>query len=382
MEIESSERQLFSTELHFCLLAAVGTNQPFCNNPTAMNAAWRRYWKEMFYYSRYIVGGLLVSLIPFLLNFNSWRDKGSLLDGLLSSLMFGLVVSITIWSTFAATFAGMTLINIKTGWPFRAPKYFVIVVAGLGMLLGWWIISHIRGNPVEGSDWLSAMVFGGLILMLFFFHFAYRQAREEALTHRAAAAEARHRALEHQMRPHFLFNSLNSLAELIESGSRQAGEMTQKLSDLYRMILQNSHSKTSTLKSEIEIVCRYLELEQLRFGSRLRFSIEIPESADEIYIPSLIAQTLVENAVKHGISKSVEGGFVFVKVIRITDKFYQLAVSNTGEPLLQNANAGAGLANTRARLDLLYGDRHEFKVGSDAQGATVASFSFTGEKIG
>lgn len=346
-----------------------------------MKTAWRRYWKEMFYYVRYIVGGLLISLVPFLLNLNSWREKDQILYGFFSSLMFGLVVSLTIWSVFATTFAALTFIHIRTGTPVRAPIYFVIVLSGFGMMLGWWILSHIRGNPVQGGDWLSAVVFGGMVLMLFFFHFAYRQAREEALAHRATAAEARYNVLEHQMRPHFLFNSLNSLAELIESGSEQASEMTQKLSDLYRLILQNSDRKTSTLKSESEIVRRYLELEQLRFGSRLRFSIKLPENSEEIYIPSLMAQTLVENAVKHGISKSIEGGHVSVEVVRLADKTYRLNVSNTGQPLVESAGAGAGLANTRARLDLLYGERHEFHLTSNAQGATVASFSFSGEKI-
>jgi len=346
-----------------------------------MHASWRRYWKEMIYYLQYVVGGLLISLVPFFMNLDTWREQGSLLGGLLSSLMFGFVVSVTMWLAFAGAFAVLTLIHIKTGWPFRVPTYFLIALGVFGMLLGWWIISYLRGNPVQGSDWLSAIVFGGLVLMLFFFHFAYRRAREESLAHRAAAAEARYNALEHQMRPHFLFNSLNSLAELIESGSEQASEMTHKLSDLYRLILQNSNRKTATLKSEAEIVRRYLELEQLRFGSRLDFSIQLPDNAEEIYVPSLIAQTLVENAVKHGISKSIDGGAVSVKADRSPDGFYQLSVSNTGQRLSKQTGTGAGLANTRARLDLLYGDRHGFKLESDAEGRTVASFSFSGERI-
>lgn len=346
-----------------------------------MNSAWRRYFKEIFYYLRYFFGGLVVSLIPFLLTLNSWRQKGSVLTGLLFSLMFGFIVSATIWLVFAVTFAVLTLIHIKTGWQVRAPIYLIVTISMFGMVLGWWIVSHIKGNPVQGGEWLPAIVFGGFVLLVFFLHFAYRQAREEVLSHQAAAAESRYNVLEHQMRPHFLFNSLNSLAELIESGSDQAGEMTQKLSDLYRLILQNSNQKTATLKSEAEIVCRYLELEQLRFGSRLRFSIELPENSEEIYIPSLIVQTLVENAVKHGISKSIEGGYVFVEVIRDANKFYRLTVSNTGQPLIESAGLGAGIANTRARLDLLYGNDHKFCLERGAQGMTVASFSFSGEKI-
>ena len=176
-------------------------------------------------------------------------------------------------------------------------------------------------------------------------------------------------------------------SKLIESGRENAAETAYKLSDLYRQILANSGLKTAPLDSEIEIVRLYLELEQLRFGSRLSFSIEQPENSHEIYLPSLRLQTLVENAIKHGVAPSIEGGHITVEVTAVEiaqqpDKLYALRVTNTGtryQPKV--SNNGTGMANTRARLELLYGDRHEFKVESDHQGHTVASFNFTGEKI-
>jgi LytS/YehU family sensor histidine kinase len=131
----------------------------------------------------------------------------------------------------------------------------------------------------------------------------------------------------------------------------------------------------------------YLELEQLRFGSRLSFSIGRPENSHEIFLPSLTPQTLVENAVKHGVAPSIEGGHITVEITAVegarqADKLYALCVTNTGAPYRPKAsNNGTGLANTRARLELLYGDRHEFKVESDRQGRTVASFKFTGERV-
>jgi sensor histidine kinase YesM len=184
------------------------------------------------------------------------------------------------------------------------------------------------------------------------------------------------------MRPHFLFNALNSLAELIESKQENAAETTYKLSDLYRLILTNSGLKTAPLDSEIEIVRSYLELEQLRFGSRLQFHIEAPENSHEIFLPSLTLQTLVENAIKHGVSPSIEGGRVVIEIARLIDEGYVLRVTNTGSSFQpQTLNNGVGLANTRARLDLLYGNRHKFRVESDGLGRTVASFELSGAKI-
>jgi len=194
------------------------------------------------------------------------------------------------------------------------------------------------------------------------------------------------------MRPHFLFNALNSLAELIESGREDAAQTTYKLSDLYRQILANSGLKTASLSSELKIVQVYLELEQLRFDSRLRFQIEAPDDSDCIFLPSLMLQTLVENAVKHGIAPSLEGGQIEIAIVRNAGQLYHLSVANTGNHYQPQASAssihtrngagnGVGLANTRARLDLLYGNRHGFQIGSDSQGRTVASFNFTGEKI-
>jgi hypothetical protein len=334
----------------------------------------------MFRYTWYLAAGLVISFFPFLLNLESFQKEGRVLSGLVWSMGYALIVGGCIWGLFAVVFAALTIIHLRTGWPWRVPIYFYLTVATVGMTIGVWLARRIKGQREWGYDFLGALVVGGVIGVIFLMHFAYRQAKEESFAHRATAAEARYNALEHQMRPHFLFNALNSLAELIESGHQQAAEMTHKLSDLYRMILVNSNAKTSTVKSEVEIARRYLELEELRFGSRLSFSFDVSVDSEKVYLPSLIMQTLVENSVKHGIARSVEGGEVAVEV-SAKDKMYRLSVSNTGQPFSENGNRGEGLKNTRARLDLLYGASHRFSLSSDEAGRTVAVFYFTGEKI-
>src|SRR5690606_5494444 len=140
------------------------------------------------------------------------------------------------------------------------------------------------------------------------FYYAYREAQAENLTLQAANAEARYHALKHQLQPHFLFNSLNSLSELIDSDREAANRMTQRLADLYRGILSSAKRTTAPLSSELALVRDYLELEQVRFGERLQFRLSAPESAQRIHVPTLVLQTLVENGVKHGVAPAGRGG--------------------------------------------------------------------------
>lgn len=353
-----------------------------------MNPHWQQYWAEIRRYLRYGLLAPLVALLPFLLNLSYWQQRGGLWVGLVSSLIYGTIIGVVILFCFGSVYAALTWIMIRTGKFYHPPVLVQIFLGSFGAVTGMWLVSFGRsfllGRSEKPPEFIPLLIFSGSIATAFALFFAYRKAREEALALRAESAEASLHVLEQQMRPHFLFNALNSLAELIESGQENAAETTYKLSDLYRRILANSGAKTSSLSSELEIVRAYLELEQLRFGDRLKFEIQAPENGGEIFLPSLMLQTLVENAIKHGVAPSVEGGQVAIKIGR-DGGGYQLSVANTGTPLQSNkslANNGTGLTNTRARLDLLYGSRHGFELRRDDQGRTVASFHFAGERIG
>ena len=356
-----------------------------------MREEWKNFWLQWAKNLRLMPFGPLIAFVFLLIAVPQWRQNGMLLTDLLVLMVYGTVIPVTVALCFAAAYAARLQLSLKTGRAFKVPMplNILINVVGLatGLQLGMRITHAAFGATTTGETFLTSMIFGGIIIVIFSFYFAFKQAKEEALALRAEAAEARYHALETRMRPHFLFNALNSLAELIESGRENAAETTYKLSDLYRQILANSGLKTASIDSEIEIVRSYLELEQLRFGLRLNFSIRQPENSHQIFLPSLTLQTLVENAIKHGISPSIEGGHIAVDITAVEiaqqpNKLYALRVTNTGacyHP--QVSNKGVGVANTRARLDLLYGDRHEFKIESDHQGRTVAGFYFSGEKI-
>lgn len=204
--------------------------------------------------------------------------------------------------------------------------------------------------------------------------FELRQAQELALQSRLAQAEAQYNLLETQMQPHFLFNTLNVLSELIYVDPDLACTVTQQLADLYREILTNSKRKFSNLESEISILKKYIQIQQIRFGDRIQFKCEVNPEYMALSIPSLILQTLVENAIKHGISPRQTGGDIELTVTPVTSamwnpqgQMYEVCVANTGELYKgpKKGEAGTGLQNTKNRLDLFYGRSHGFNIYSD-----------------
>jgi hypothetical protein len=349
-----------------------------------MESYWQHFWANVRSRSKTIFWGLPLSLIPFFFNLQTYWERGWLLTGFLSSLGFGLLIGGTVWTTFVVAYGSLWWIRTRRGYFPQMHWWFDVCVALCGTVVGILLMMLVQNwlwnVPPTGMGFLLSLIVGLICLTVFLLYAKYQEARAESLQQQAALSDARYHTLETQMRPHFLFNALNSLAELIESKQENAAEVALTLSDLYRRILQNSKTKTATLTSELEITRAYLELEQLRFGQRLQFTITTPDNTDDIYLPSLSLQTLVENAVKHGIAKSVAGGSVEIQVTMESD-CYHLRVTNSGAPFTTNGN-GTGLANTRERLQLLYGARHQFHFGTDDTGRTCASFSFTGENIG
>lgn len=131
--------------------------------------------------------------------------------------------------------------------------------------------------------------------------------RAEAFRQQTAAAIANFSVLQQQMQPHFLFNALSALKELIADDPSRARAFTQQLADLYRSIMKVSGDATAPLVDELAIVTSYCEVERVRFGDRLRYTIDAPADLGRLHVPSLMLQTLVENAIKHGISKARTG---------------------------------------------------------------------------
>ena len=185
-------------------------------------------------------------------------------------------------------------------------------------------------------------------------------------------AEARLSSLESRIHPHFLFNTLNSIAALIPIDPRRAEDTVGKLASLLRFSLHGHGSGLVALEQEIRVVRDYLEIEKTRFGSRLRYEIDMPSALADIKTPPLALQCLVENAVKHVIAQRPEGGTIRVTAAQRDDKVH-LSVLDDGPGFSLGAiTPEHGLGNLIGRLELLFGDRAQLSV-SRRDGMTAVS---------
>jgi two-component system LytT family sensor kinase len=182
-------------------------------------------------------------------------------------------------------------------------------------------------------------------------------------------------ALRRQIEPHFMYNALNSITGLVRDGSNDAAvRMLVGLSEFLRRSSQDSHRSQVSLQEEIEYLQRYLEIQQVRFGERLKIAIDIPEALRGLQVPSLLLQPLVENAIKHGIAQRVAGGTVRVSATGEEDCMH-LTVYNDGPSPprdWESSTSGVGLANLRTRLEILHGSAAGLQLRSvDSVGVAV-----------
>ena len=191
---------------------------------------------------------------------------------------------------------------------------------------------------------------------------------------RQQTVEAELRALRAQVNPHFLFNALNTIADLIVVDAGKAERMTERLSDVFRYVLTHSQKTTITVGEEIEFVRRYLEIEEARFRDRLQTTIHLAPEVAEMKVPALLLQPIVENAIKHGLAPKLEGGSLTISASR-SDSWLLLTVEDNGVGLASAANGaaknagsfrstGTGLVNTSERLRTLYGDQAQLVMES------------------
>jgi two-component system sensor histidine kinase AlgZ len=231
-----------------------------------------------------------------------------------------------------------------------------------------WAMARMEGRTAAHLDLLFGV---GILLYLLSAGLHYASlAAEEARQASLAAAEARTlardaelHALRMQINPHFLFNSLHSIAALVTVDGVRAREMCIRLSDFLRSSLGLGERESIPLHEELALVRSYLEVEQVRFGARLRFSEDIQESCQDCAVPVLLLQPLVENAVKHGIAGLVEGGAVRLSVERLGE-IVHVALENGFDPDAPPPNRlGMGLPQVRRRLELRYGDAATMEAG-------------------
>jgi two-component system, LytTR family, sensor kinase len=205
----------------------------------------------------------------------------------------------------------------------------------------------------------------------------YNRRLEEAAVLRAQLAEARLTVLQSQLNPHFLFNTLNAVSTLVESDPRGVRRMIARLSELLRATLEPSSEPEIPLSRELAFIERYLEILRIRFQGRLETSIVAAPGTADALVPPLVLQPIVENAMKHAISKTTQASRIDVRADRSGARLV-LSVTDTGsgENSMRAAGApsmGIGLRNTRARLEQLYSHGHELRLDRTDSGGTVVT---------
>jgi LytS/YehU family sensor histidine kinase len=191
-------------------------------------------------------------------------------------------------------------------------------------------------------------------------------------------SKAQLNALRRQIEPHFLFNTLNAIAGLVrEKRNDAAVDMIAGLSDFLRRVVEDSDRQEVPLAEELEFTQKYLDIQKVRFADRLQISVDVPGDLLDAQVPSLILQPMVENAVKHGIAKRVQGGAIRIAAVR-SNGTITLSVYNDGPSVAlgwESANTGVGISNVRTRLQSLYGSKFEMNLTNEELGGVKASVS-------
>jgi hypothetical protein len=229
----------------------------------------------------------------------------------------------------------------------------------------------VRGKPFVFGETLQKLLisytFGSVgiywLLLLgsqgWHYYQRYRERERRAAELEGQLARAQLQALRMQLNPHFLFNTLNTIAALIHDQPELADRTVTRLSELLRLSLDRSDTHEVPLRDELGFLERYLEIEQARFGERLRVDFVVPQELRDAFVPALVLQPIVENAIRHGIERREEAGRITIEARRQNGRL-ELIVTDNGPGLLSGQTTfqreGIGLSNTRSRLQHLYGD--------------------------
>lgn len=240
----------------------------------------------------------------------------------------------TVPLTGTTIFANLRFVHAVPPHDLLRPRTFIVLWANHLVILVLWMALYLAAHEFRRR----------------------RLAEVNALRLELVAQDAQLRGLRAQLNPHFLFNCLNSLRELILENPESAQRMVTQLSGLLRYSLQSNQAELVTLSEEVQAVKDYLDLEAVRFEDRLHVHWNMPSELNGAVVPPMLLQTLVENALKHGIARRSEGGDVTITV-RPENSLIHLEVINSGNLPENPSLNGIGLKNARTRLQLLYGSK-------------------------
>ena len=224
-------------------------------------------------------------------------------------------------------------------------------------------IKHIYERGVFGIDY-NFFIYFSVITVVYAYYFFQKQKdsqiKESQL--KAQLLDSKITALQSQLQPHFLFNTLNDISSLIDISSESAQDAIADLSDLLRLTLNINDSKYISLENEIELLHKYLDIEKMRFNEKLDFSIEVDSNLLQEKIPPLLLQPIIENSLKHGFSLHYDTLIIKVIILK-KNKSLHIDIHNNGVPLLKKDIVfGTGLSNIISRIDSLYDGNYNFEM--------------------
>ena len=256
---------------------------------------------------------------------------------------------------------------------------YIVLRAWLGQVQGW-----MTQNPVSFGEafqplllktfqynlWVYWVIIAVTHAFDYYRKFHERELRASELEKRLA--QARLQALQSQLNPHFLFNTLHTISALMHKDVEAADRMVMKLSELLRTALDNSGTHEVALREELDFLGKYLEIEKTRFRERLSVEMEIAPETLEAAVPNLVLQPLVENAIRHGVERHARPGKIVLRS-QARDGELELQVQDNGSGIdHEKSREGIGISNTRSRLQQLYGAGQKFELQNLAAGGLLA----------
>ena len=258
-----------------------------------------------------------------------------------------------------------------------APPATLLYIAGLAITrIGGKTMSlkdrlqlNLRGEMIANA--IEYLTFLAIIVAIDNFR-RYREQEQRALQLQHALTESKLQTLRAQLNPHFLFNAMNSVSCLLYRDASAADRMLSRVANLLRLTLARDDSREVRLLEEVELAEEYLEIQKIRFGSRLKLEIDIADEALEAHVPNMLLQPLVENACVHGVART-RGDCRLTIQARPEDGYLVLTIYNDGPAVRRDwkIHAGIGLRNTMERLALLYGDDTKLELSNIDKGVRV-----------
>ena len=294
------------------------------------------------------------------------------------------ITLVQLWASYSVAYVVLAVLTKLRGrdapWKVVLPTALFAVALGgaagaaIALAPHWdWLLNRTRA----GFEWALGAAFCAFLVGLSLVTCEVRRREQLAADARRQQLEARLRTLTAQIEPHFLMNTLANLRYLIKADSHGAADMLDHLADFLEGALERSRAPNSTLGQELALVESYLSIMKIRMGQRLRFETDVPDDLRGLPLPPLLLQTLVENAVKHGIEPSDSAGVVSITARREKDAVV-VAVADDGVGIEAGAEAsgGLGLRNTRERLETFFAGKATLEIARRVPSGTAVTITF------